>query len=111
MDKENRKKIQKHRQDISKQYSDKIKNLERENKRLLEKVDSLNIKLLETEDKLISVEEWNERLKELIDMSDEELSILRLKSSSIFGESDSMVNHVLGSSAMLQSLFNFGGIL
>lgn len=111
MDKESRKKIQKYRQDVSKQYSDKIKNLERENKRLLEKVDSLNIKLSETEDKLASVEEWNERLKELIDMSDEELSILRLKSSSIFGESDSMVSHVLGSSSMLQSLFNFGGIL
>lgn len=72
----NRNKI---RADIAKQYSIKLHSLINENKHLREEVDDVRCQLLEAEDKLRIVEEWNERLHELISMTDEEIEILRLK--------------------------------
>lgn len=69
------------RADIAKQYSVKFHSLINENKRLRKEMDSMRCQLLETEDKLRVVEEWNERLHELISMTDEEIEILRLKMS------------------------------
>lgn len=69
------------RADIAKQYSIKLHSLMNENKRLREEVDDVRCQLLEAEDKLRIVEEWNERLHELISMTDEEIEILRLKTS------------------------------
>lgn len=97
----NRNKI---RADVAKQYSIKLHSLMNENKHLRKEVDDVRCQLLEAEDKLRVIEDWNERLHELISMTDEEIEILRLKmsqsrvtdavSDSLFSTYRSMLSYV-----------------
>lgn len=86
----NKQNYEKIRQDIARQYNEKIKSLESENKKLVYKVSECEGKVLELEENYKMLKDTNKELMKMLDLSDEDLKVLVEKAHSMKQMSDVM---------------------
>lgn len=95
-----RKKNEQMRQNIAKQYKDKINKLESENKMLINKLQIEQTKVAELETKICEYEDWIERMQDFCNMNDEQRKD--------FIEHSRKSNET---AKLLSGLFDFGDLL
>lgn len=81
MSKKDKLEREKFRRSVAKTYSDRLQELQNENRRLMKANMETRDKLEEAEDEVRKLRDWNERLLEFMDMTEEEFEILKLRLS------------------------------